>query len=92
MTGNPGIPPGWVVPRCWTGWAIRDDAVKRTAAARINHDIWLNDKALARFIISQLSRLPSFAGQGSARRTVECNFATPEQRTINGTLFNIFFA
>jgi hypothetical protein len=52
MTGKPGRPPGWVMARCSTGWAIRDDAAKRMpAAARMNNGIGLDTKALLRFMM-----------------------------------------
>jgi hypothetical protein len=57
MTGDPGIPPGRVMVRCWTGWATREDAVKRMPPAAVrNNGVKLDNKPLARFITWQLSR------------------------------------
>jgi hypothetical protein len=33
MTGSPGIPPGWVVLKCWTGWDSRVAVVKKNTAS-----------------------------------------------------------
>jgi hypothetical protein len=32
MTGSPGIPPGWVVLKCWTDWECRLAVTKKNAA------------------------------------------------------------
>ena len=59
MTGNPGIPPGWVMVKCWTGWAIRDKVMKKMAAtAGTNDGIRLEAKALLRFMMWKASVLP----------------------------------
>jgi hypothetical protein len=31
MTGSPGIPPGWVVLKCWTDWECTLAATKKNA-------------------------------------------------------------
>jgi hypothetical protein len=31
MTGSPGIPPGWVVLKCWTDWECRLAVMKKNA-------------------------------------------------------------
>jgi hypothetical protein len=38
MTGSPGIPPGWVVLKCWTDWESRAVVVgKNIANAEMNN-------------------------------------------------------
>ena len=38
MTGSPGIPPGWVVLKCWTDWECRLAVTKKnTVAVGINN-------------------------------------------------------
>jgi len=52
MTGNPGIPPGWVVPRCRTDWASKDVAVNKMAATDgMNNSLGPDDKVFARFMM-----------------------------------------
>jgi hypothetical protein len=56
-----------------------DAAVKKMAAtARKNNGVGLDDKVLARFIISELNR-PPLPGQRGIRRTIRCIFATPNK-------------
>ena len=62
MTGNPGIPPGWVMLRCWTGWAIRDVAVNKMAAAGMNNSPGPADKVFVRFMMRKPGLRPFFAG------------------------------
>ena len=31
MTGSPGIPPGWVVLKCWTDWECRLAVTRKNA-------------------------------------------------------------
>jgi hypothetical protein len=40
MTGSPGIPPGWIVLKCWTDWDSRVAVVKKnTASMEMNNGL-----------------------------------------------------